>query len=90
MIVFISQFHIAVPKETGTNIRGAAMNRRANSVFWSLDAILLLSCFPAAAWGDRPFVCNWEAPWQNVFIDECIRKGISSAAPTECYNGFDF
>ena len=56
------------------------MNTLSNSVFWSLDAILLLSCFPAAAWGYRPFVCIWKAPWQNVFIDECIRKGISSAA----------
>ena len=56
------------------------MNTLSNSVFWSLDAILLLSCFPAAAWGYRPFVCICKAPWQNVFIDECIRKGISSAA----------
>jgi hypothetical protein len=32
------------------------MNTLSNSVFWSLAAILLLSCFPAAAWGYRSFV----------------------------------
>ena len=29
--------------------------------------------------GDIDLACV-EAPWQNVLIDECIRKGISSAA----------
>jgi len=31
------------------------MNTLSNSVLWSLAAILLLSCFPATAWGDGPF-----------------------------------
>ena len=30
--------------------------------------------------GDIDLSCASDAPWQNVFIDECIRKGISSAA----------
>ena len=53
------------------------MNALSNSVFWSLAAILLLSCFPTAAWGYWPF-CRTDAAVTDVIEIEDIDLSCAS------------
>ncbi len=66
------------------------MNALSNSVFWSLDAILLLSGFPAAAWDIDLSCASGKRHGKTSSSMSVSGKALAVRPPTGCYNGFDF